>query len=267
MHAYEDHRTHTAVVEAYGAHLTLRLPDAELLRAMLERLPSGWSLSDARSAPAANGWRFTVTRDENGYCAASTDGPGALCGDVEQLAGALRTHMRRYVGHHAPDLTFVHAGVVAHHGRAILLPGASFAGKSTLVAALVREGAAYYSDEFALIDHDGLVHQYLEPLSLRDPSCADPLPHPDPILREPVRVGLVALTAYEHDSIWEPSVLTTGAGIVAVMAHALPARQRPAQTLVVLERALSRAVVLEGRRGDATGAAGVILEAAEQAVR
>jgi uridine kinase len=39
----------------------------------------------------------------------------------------------------------------------IAIPGRSFSGKTSLVTALVRAGAVYYSDEFAVIDRDGLV--------------------------------------------------------------------------------------------------------------
>src|SRR5207247_125098 len=61
-----------------------------------------------------------------------------------------------------------HAGAVAHRGRIALLPGQSFAGKTTLTAALVELGALYYSDEFAVLDADGLVHPYAKDLSIRD---------------------------------------------------------------------------------------------------
>jgi hypothetical protein len=67
----------------------------------------------------------------------------------------------------------VHSGVVAHDGRAILLPGPTHAGKSTLVAELVRLGAPYFSDEYALIDADGRVHPYPRPMLLRDGSGYD----------------------------------------------------------------------------------------------
>jgi len=59
---------------------------------------------------------------------------------LDQLGGHLIIH----VAEHAPDYIFVHAGVVAWRGRAIILPGVSFAGKSSLVAELVRAGATYY---------------------------------------------------------------------------------------------------------------------------
>src|SRR5262249_36246454 len=73
-----------------------------------------------------------------------------------------------HVAEMAPERVFVHAGVVAYQGRGILLPGRSFAGKSTLVRELVQAGAQYYSDEYAVLDADGAVHPYPRPLSIRN---------------------------------------------------------------------------------------------------
>jgi HprK-related kinase A len=50
------------------------------------------------------------------------------------------------------DHILVHAGVVAVGGDAIVLPGPSGRGKSTLVAALCLSGLAYASDELAVLD-------------------------------------------------------------------------------------------------------------------
>lgn len=52
----------------------------------------------------------------------------------------------------APARFFVHAGVVAWKGRALILPGLSQAGKSTLVLALLQAGAAFLSDELLVFD-------------------------------------------------------------------------------------------------------------------
>jgi serine kinase of HPr protein (carbohydrate metabolism regulator) len=70
------------------------------------------------------------------------------------------THVEFDIAVRARSALFVHAGVVAWRGRAVLIPGASNAGKSTLVAELVRRGATYYSDEYAAIDAAGRVHPY-----------------------------------------------------------------------------------------------------------
>jgi hypothetical protein len=80
----------------------------------------------------------------------------------------LEAQLRIYVGLNAPNRIFVHAGVVGHRGTAIVIPGLSFAGKTTLVLALVRAGAVYYSDEFAVLDERGRVHPYAKPVSVRE---------------------------------------------------------------------------------------------------
>ncbi len=62
----------------------------------------------------------------------------------------------------------VHAGVIAWNGRVALLPGASQAGKTTLVTELLKRGTVYYSDEYALLDTEGRVHAYPRALMLRE---------------------------------------------------------------------------------------------------
>src|SRR5262249_31989758 len=71
------------------------------------------------------------------------------------------------IGEHAWSGIFVRGGFVGWPGRAPLIPGRTHTGKSTLVAALVRAGATYFSDEYAVLDPRGLVHAHLRPLSLR----------------------------------------------------------------------------------------------------
>lgn len=61
-----------------------------------------------------------------------------------QIVGTLTTLLTRTL--------FIHAGAVAFAGRGMILVGHSGAGKTSTVAALVRKGAAYLSDEVALLD-------------------------------------------------------------------------------------------------------------------
>lgn len=94
-----------------------------------------------------------------------------LTGSVQRevALGVLDAQIRAEVALRAPDAIFVHAGVVAHRDPAIVIPGSSFTGKTTLVAALVRAGATYFSDEFAVLDERGCLAPYAKPLSLRPP--------------------------------------------------------------------------------------------------
>lgn len=65
----------------------------------------------------------------------------------------------------------LHAAVVAREGRALLIPGQSGQGKSTLCAALVTRGWRHVSDEFALLDPRSLeITAHPRPISLKNQS-------------------------------------------------------------------------------------------------
>lgn len=70
----------------------------------------------------------------------------------------------------ATHLVF-HAGVVEKDGRAVIIPGLSGQGKSTLAAGLALRGWRYFSDEFGLLDLDSLdMVPYPRPVSLKNES-------------------------------------------------------------------------------------------------
>jgi hypothetical protein len=183
--------------------------------------------------------------------------------DVQIALEILGKRIREHVALSAPDHTFVHAGVVGHNGRAIVVPGLSFAGKTTLVGELVRAGATYYSDEFAVLDGDGLVHPYAKPLSVRNGGWAqvdhDVASYGGTSGVEPLPIGVVALTWYERDAGWAPERLSTGEGTLKVLANTVPASDRPAPSLAAITKALGDAVILEGSRGEASAAARELL--------
>src|SRR6266571_635115 len=87
--------------------------------------------------------------------------------NLEQALEQTEVELRKLVADLSRREIFVHAGVVEWRGRAIVIPGKTFTGKSSLTAAFVRAGARYLSDEYALIDAEGRVRPYPKPLSLR----------------------------------------------------------------------------------------------------
>ena len=120
-----------------------------------------------------------------------------------------------WVAEHAEGLVFVHAGAVAWGGRAIVVPGRTLAGKSTLVAALVRAGATYYSDEYTVLDPQGMVRPYARMLSIR-PTDGGP-PHRVTAEAigghtgtEPVPMALVAHLRYDPGAGWAVEELSRG---------------------------------------------------------
>ncbi len=65
----------------------------------------------------------------------------------------------------------MHAAVVARDGKALIIPGESGQGKSTLCAALVSRGWRHLSDEFAMIDPETLeITAHPRPISLKNES-------------------------------------------------------------------------------------------------
>ena len=65
----------------------------------------------------------------------------------------------------------MHAAVFERDSSAVVLPGPSGVGKSTLCAALVARGWRLLSDEVAMIrPQDGLLQPYPRPISLKNES-------------------------------------------------------------------------------------------------
>jgi len=74
----------------------------------------------------------------------------------------------------------VHAGGVARHGAAVVLPAAMESGKSTLTAGLVRAGFSYFTDEAVMLDWETLaVIPFPKPISL-DPGSWPLFPELEP---------------------------------------------------------------------------------------
>jgi hypothetical protein len=175
--------------------------------------------------------------------------------DLGVALAVLASRIREHVALSAPHHFFVHAGVVGHEGRAIVIPGLSFSGKTTLVAELVRAGATYYSDEFAVLDEDGLVHPYPKPLSIRSGGY-EQTDHAaeafgGTVGTEPLVARLVVISWYERDGKWDPRRLSPGEATLALMANTMASHDRPKETLAAITKAVRDAEVLESRRGDA----------------
>jgi hypothetical protein len=252
---------HSLAFEAYGVKAALSTNRPELVERLRPLLPPG----SEPCPPSEAERRFTLIAEEGGtYGFAVNDDPpmnGRL--ELELALMLLDSQVRLYVGVQAPDTIFIHAGVVGHGGAAIVVPGRSFAGKTMLVTALVRAGATYYSDEFAVIDEEGLVHPYAKPLSLRG---ADQMQTDHPVESlgwtagsEPLPLGAIVITGYRANAEWRPRRRTGGKGAMALLANAVPARERPAQVMRVISRAADGAIAIESERGEADGVAPLLL--------
>jgi hypothetical protein len=176
--------------------------------------------------------------------------------EIPPLLTAFEKHAELLTAFRASNCLFVHAGVVGWQGQAILIPGRSMTGKTTLVKALVEAGAVYYSDEFAVLDKEGRVHPYPRPLSIRGNNgqpgreiTAEALGGQTGV--EPLPVGLIVATEYHPEAMWQPRQLTPGQALLALMDNTVAARRNPAHSMPILKQAVTNAIALKSKRGEA----------------
>jgi hypothetical protein len=248
-------------LNAYGVRVGVRVNDPSGIERLSQHLPPGWKpaaapvverLYSVVVAPAASrpgSRRFNVLYGDSERLARSTE--------PDQVFESLESDLQLYVAETARRRVFVHAGVVVWGGRAIIIPGRSFSGKTTLVAEFVRAGATYYSDEYAVLDSSGRVHAYPKAMSIREPGTQrqrrSPAHTPGiPSRMTPLAVGLVLVTKYRAGARWRPRVLSAGQGVLSLLRNTVSARRQPEVALATLAKVVSRAPVLEGSRGEAT---------------
>jgi len=145
-----------------------------LARAFGYRLGFRWELPSARAVVEGvllPDWEISQSGDADHWfrlddknCLYDGETLWAQEEDLESLRHRLQQLVQMRLTAEATGFVFVHAGVVKWGEGALVIPGPSRAGKSTLVLELVRAGAGFLSDEFAVIDPQGLVQAYPRPL-------------------------------------------------------------------------------------------------------
>jgi hypothetical protein len=156
---------------SYGIRVGVRVNTPEALDLLLPTLPPGWEASADRSVDLL--FSFILGGSSPGSTVRRYHLPYLFhmrLGRTLELAEALAAwemYLHLTIAEHARARVFVHAGAIGWRGSALVIAGRTHTGKSTLVAALVRAGATYYSDEYAVLDANGRVHPYLRPISLR----------------------------------------------------------------------------------------------------
>jgi hypothetical protein len=250
---------------AYGVQVTI-LTGSDLL----EQLPSPL-------IPAAPGegsetiervrFEFAETHSAEGQplFVVAEDGTRIFASpDVKVAARVLESRIHLQVAALTSQAVFVHAGVVAWRGRALILPGPSHSGKSSLVASLIAAGATYYSDEYAVIDLEGRIHPFPRQLRLRraieqEPPAAPTASRVSSEALEPLQPAWVMSLRYRHDGVWNPKELTPGQTLLALLENTVAVRRQSELTLRTLGLAVQSAVGLQSERGEAGNAAQEII--------
>lgn len=247
-------------LKSYGVRIGIRSNEPSLLDRIVNLLPHGWeeasspvvdrvySILVGDPGARANLRRFSMLYRDHLQLARSTE--------LEVVLDRFESDLRLFVAELARHRVFVHAGVVGWKGKAIVIPGRSYSGKSTLVAALVRAGATYYSDEYAVFDSRGRVHPFAKPIELREEgeyaqtkvSVAELGGHSG---KKPLPVGLVLMTKFKRGARWRPRTLTAGTGVLELLFNTVSARRDPEKAMATLQRVTATAAVLKGVRGNA----------------
>lgn len=175
--------------------------------------------------------------------------------DPHGAASALTDHLHTAVANRSTTGVFVHAGAFSIEDRLVLVPGRSHSGKSSLVAAAVRRGAVYFSDEFAVVDETGRTHPYPRPLSIRTPDGPQRL-HPRAdlggfVATTPMHPALILDTRFESGTSWKPVPVDGARAALPIIANTVHARRQAESTMRVAAQLARRALVLEGPRGEA----------------
>ena len=251
---------------SYGVQLGLRVTDVDLLELLRDHQPFASDYSDAKIVDRlfsvvamgnvpSKGARYNLYWDQSLF---------AKKVPINELCTTFSSLTSLAVAELSEKKLFIHCGVVGWKDKAILIPGRTHVGKSTLVHELVKAGASYYSDEFAVLDNEGCISAYPRPLSMRQPLTRKQQDVPvenigGTIGHERLPVGLVILTEYKKKETWKPENVSAGNGLLVLLDNTHSARRSPRRAMEILKLAVDDATILSGPRGNASETARMIL--------
>ncbi|MGA8731964.1 MAG: hypothetical protein WB608_24615 [Terracidiphilus sp.] len=257
--------THVFGVRAYGCNIQMESPSLEA-HLVLEQyiLPSLPRMDIAADVPHIV---VRVTEVDGQFQVFVGDQVVASASSAIGMVPPLIKVLDDAVIERLTMLRAIHAGAVVWNQRALLLPGATHAGKSSLVAELLRRGATYFSDEFALIDAQGFVHPYPRPLLLRNgrPIQSPVLPQEFnvPVGDAPAPVGWIFSLEYVPGTTWNVSSLPHGEAVLTLLKNTPHYLAELPDLVEVFQSAVAGAICFSGQRDEAVPAVDHILQLVE----
>jgi hypothetical protein len=268
---------------SHGVRIGIRANDAQALERAANHLPPGsepcsspvvnelCSLLVARERPASNIRRYNLL-----YWEASRVARTMI---VDEVFQKLEAYLHLIVALESRQRVFVRAAVAVWEDTAILVLGPRSSGKTMLLDALLRAGATYYSDRYAVLDRRGRVYPYptafpedrgqraedSESGQRTEDSQTGPLSsvlYPlssTPRASGPLPVGLVVDTRYKSGVRFRPRLLSPGETLCSLLTNTVSARSRPKAALASLQWVANGARAFRGKRGEAADAAGALL--------
>jgi hypothetical protein len=238
--------------EVFGVRMGIRVSDPLVLESVLSRVPAGWT----RLLSAVVDRLYSVVtpvihrHNVRHLCVLYGDHTRlSRTEHIDDLLNSFEADLDLHIAANAQDRLFIHAGAVSWKGHTIVIPGRSHTGKTTLVAEFLKSGAAYYSDDFAAVDHAGHLHPYARDLSVRTQSNGPERISPEKFRAaraQPGPISFVLLTEYEEGARWTPRPVSRGQGLLRLLENTPSARKQPAFAIGVLQKAVESAEILQG---------------------
>lgn len=251
---------------AFGVSWALQSDDKSTFHLLLDRMPPGAAPTTSKTTARTYALRRlpATPLEPSPSCVLLADGrPLLRSSEVSDIADAFEQDLKWMVAERSPRRVFLRAGVVGWRDRAIVMPGGPGTGKSTLVRALVRCGASYFSDEYAVLEGNNV-----QPYPARSPIWAEPGMSlsccvdeaGEIVVPKPLPVGIVVFSPYQSGAVFKPKLLSRGKSLLGMFSHAVAAQRHPTQVLRALEAVSRKCNALDGVRGDAHAVATFLLD-------
>jgi hypothetical protein len=246
----------------HGARIGIQANTNQLLDEIIKILPPGWrSLSGTWVDDLYSIVVSTLqTRKHDKTNTSYELYLGSIClirtRDLNAMIRQLNVSLHLSVAARARRRLFIHSGVVGWKNNAILIPGQSMTGKTSLVRALVENGGTFLSDEYASVDRNGFVYPYPKPMHIRMADNETVEVEADKffnkkyaIRRLPVK--LILFTEYSENAHWRPKKISPGNALLDLLNYTLIAQLQPDKSLEYLKSLVINALCIKSKRGEA----------------
>lgn len=245
-----------AAFEVFGVRIGIRVNDPVVLESVLTRFPAGWTRLQTAVVDRLYSVVTPLVRRRNvrHLCVLYGDHTRLSRAErLEDVLDAFESDLDLHIAANSQDRLFIHAGAVSWKGHTIVIPGRSRTGKTTLVAEFLKSGADYYSDDFSALDHAGHLHPYPRDLSVRTEGNGSQRVRPEAFRAaraQPRPISFILLTAYAEGARWSPGHVSRGQAMLRLLENTPSARKQPAFAIRVLQKAVDRAEIHQGYRGE-----------------
>lgn len=246
-------------IRGWGVSVSVGAGDLGLMQLVTRALPKGFELRRIAQQREIAG-EIVVVRELGGFTQKARGFVQYRGRSQKELTEAFNAELDRRASIESTRFAFLHAACVSKNGRALLIPGVSYSGKSTLAAALAKAGARFFSDDMAPIDRQGRVHPFARDIGLR--------PRLGAVAKRVRPSSLGARTAARPVKVhaaWVGRFKPERQGVTAercspqeafsaLLQHAPGTTVRPEVVIRAIARLATNALVYRGERGNAASA-------------